>query len=198
MFLAPHKSNLTYKIKSVDLQHKRTYKTKTFGNKNWLLNQMDLPTNRYLSTPRSLSVPCFDWGSWCCVREFWRKDLQDRWSWQLLGSYHSIPWLGPYHSIPWLGLTSLKQQGSWLAKPNFLPSSTLLCSPRRGQWIRDEMLRQGIQFYQKDRRQDDGRWMSQNNHLIRGWMVGSFLEQREGEVRRKNKKGSYSYKSLLE
>ena len=24
--------------------------------------------------------------------------------------------------------------------------------------------------------------MSQNNHLIRVWMVGSFLEQREGEV----------------
>jgi len=36
--------------------------------------------------------------------------------------------------------------------------------------------------------QEDGRLMSQNNHLIGIWMPGSFIDQRWGKVRKQSKK----------
>ena len=36
---------------------------------------------------------------------------------------------------------------------------------------------------------EDGRFMSQNNHLVSFWMPGSFIEQRRGGVKKTKYKG---------
>jgi len=44
---------------------------------------------------------------------------------------------------------------------------------------------------------EDGRLMSQNNHLVGVWMPGSFMDQRWGEVRKQSKKAISSCKYPL-
>ena len=47
------------------------------------------------------------------------------------------------------------------------------------QYIRDEVLEaRNTTLFKKLADQEDGRLMSQNNHLMGAWMLGSFIEQR--------------------
>ena len=56
-----------------------------------------------------------------------------------------------------------------------------------------EFERQGVEtrnmtLFGKLTQQEDGRLMSQNHHLVGVWMLGSFMDQRWGEVRKESKK----------
>ena len=53
-----------------------------------------------------------------------------------------------------------------------------------GQWLNNEVLRQGIQPFGKPADQEDGRLMSQNDHLMGSKMPGSFKNQRWRDVRK--------------
>ena len=78
------------------------------------------------------------WGRQCCFRKFWRGEPQDKWSQYLLD---------PCPNIPWLGLTSHKQQVSWLAHQICYQFQACSACCTTGQWIKNEVLRQGIQLY---------------------------------------------------
>ena len=142
-----------------------------------LSNCVYYPTNEIESLDsRSLLVPCLNCqmlgGSWCHFRESWRKEPQDnKWSQQLLGSCPNISWSGP---------ASYKQQGSWLAKPNcsWVQAHSTHC--KIGQWIREMRCwgREGT-LIGEPADQEDGSLAPQINHLIRVWMPGCFIDQRE-------------------
>ena len=54
--------------------------------------------------------------------------------------------------------------------------------------LRDEQLRQGRDFSWGAADLNNGRLVPQNNPLIRVWMLGSFIDQRWGRVRKQCKK----------
>ena len=54
--------------------------------------------------------------------------------------------------------------------------------------LRDEWLRQGRDFSWGAADLNNGRLVPQNSHLIRVWMLGSFIDQRWGRIRKQCKK----------
>ena len=65
-----------------------------------------------------------------------------------------------------------------------LPNPSTLCSQHNKLiYLRDKILRQGIQLYSENQLIEKiADLMSQNNDLARVWMPGSFIEQRARKV----------------
>ena len=67
------------------------------------------------------------------------------------------------------------------SKFQVLPNPNLLCLPQdRTVNLRGEGLRQGRDFIQEPGDREDDRLEPQNNHLVRAWLPGSFMDQRLG------------------
>ena len=62
---------------------------------HWLTTQKGTQAYQQNRVCRFLASAAKCWGSWCRFRESWAKDLQDKWSQQLLEPCSNIPWLGP-------------------------------------------------------------------------------------------------------
>ena len=68
------------------------------------------------------------------------------------------------------------------SKFQVLPNPNSLCLPQdRPVNLRGEGLRQGRDFIQEPGDREDDRLVPQNNHLVRAWLPGSFMDQRLGE-----------------
>ena len=86
-----------------------------------------------------------------------------------------------------------------------LPSPSLVCSSHhRPTNLSFRVLRQGGDLIRGTADQEDGRLAPQNNHLIRVWMPGYFIDQRErsneelkskGRIKREMRWGSKAKES---
>ena len=118
--------------------------------------------------PMCTTTPIVLLREWLATPVFLPGESMDRWFWMV--TVHGVA-------------------NSWTQLSGFcFQVQALFARPKMGQWIRETMcwVTEETLFGELADWEDDGRLTSQNNHFLRVWTPGSFIEQRcrAGEVRK--------------
>ena len=102
----------------------------------------------------------------------------------------------PWSACPSWPVSNLSYCTVWLEPTLYFPVCTtvtesklsLLATQQANKSKRQGVKARNPTLFGEPTDQEDGRLMSLNNHLVEAWMPGSFMDQRWGAVRKRNKK----------